>query len=334
MHSRIFQSKSLRSRLKDGVRLLTQKELESYFHRIQADEKSIQQFLSGPSLESLCEIHRLQTMNIHVTNYAMQATHRARENYLISPHFNDIFQKIVLQGHHGYCFENNQLLRHVLVNLGYKVNFYNAHIIRDNIPKQDPQHAILVVEMNHKKYLVDAGYGGVTPIAVTEFNLDVSQAGAGKTWTTTHPSGNQYKLSSTLHKFDPAKEEQGLILLHQQADKHWQPLYLFQEKPLSFKALAKANYHVSKDEKTTPFQTKLFETFFMKNDTRVSLTQNQFSVKQGEKILVSESIHNEKEYKDHLKKYFNYSTDQLANMGTIRKRVLFSEEPEQKTFRR
>ncbi|MCE3237106.1 MAG: Arylamine N-acetyltransferase [Gammaproteobacteria bacterium] len=313
---------------KEAIRLLTYEELGFYFLRIGADEEAIKRFMAEPSLNSLCEIHRLQVTHIHVTNYAMQDIKKMRNQSPISPYFNDIFRKIVLEGHHGYCFENNQLLRYILVNLGYKVKFFNAHIIRDNIPKQDPQHVILEVEIKGIEYIVDAGYGGVAPIAVIKFKFNAKQSGAGRPWATTVESGNEYKLSLSSYKFDGVHEKNGFILSHQypsstELDKKWKALYIFQKKYCNVNEYKAANYRVSKNEKLTPFRTKLFETAFT-NDIRISLTQDELVITKAGKIILSLPITSEQEYKECLVKYLGYSEQQMTKMDKIHERVEFA----------
>ncbi|MCE3239162.1 MAG: nat 1 [Gammaproteobacteria bacterium] len=313
---------------KEAIRLLTYEELKLYFLRIGADKEAIKRFMAGPSLNSLCEIHRLQVTHVHVTNYAMQDIKKMGNSSPISPHFNDIFRKIVLEGNHGYCFENNQLLRYILVNIGYKVKFFNAHIIRDNIPKQDPQHVILQVEINGIDYLVDAGYGGVAPISVIQFKLNVRQLSAGKPWATTVETGNEYKISLSSYKFDGVHEKEGFVLSHQypsspESDKNWKALYIFQKKYCNMSQYKAANYRVSKDEKLTPFRTKLFETAFT-DETRISLTQNELLITKAGKTILWLPITSEQEYKECLVKYLGYSEQQMTQMNKIHERVEFA----------
>lgn len=323
-----FHTKSsTQSDLKEDVRILTSEELKKYFHRIGADDKAIKGFQSEPTLETLCEIHRLQTTHVHISNYDMHDESKMKEPHPISPVFNDIFNKIVIQHKHGYCFENNQLLRHVLISLGFKVKFYNSHIIRNDIPNKEPQHVVMVVTIDKNNYLVDAGYGGVAPIAVTAMDLQKEQI--DKHWQTTQPSGNKYKFTQQEFKFDGKQVEKGFVFSHLyvKPDTHegaWKPLYIFSTTvTCSFDEFASANYQVSKDPDKTPFKQTLFETAFLDGKTRISLTQNELQITKAGQLTLWKPVKNEEKYKKYLVKYLGHTQDQAKKLGKVHDRVIF-----------
>jgi arylamine N-acetyltransferase len=313
----------------DDIPTLSNEQLQLYFKRVKADQSAISKL---SPLDMLCEIHRLQTMHIHVSNFAMQDESRIMLERPISPFFEDIFQKIVLDGEHGYCYENNLLLRQVLLTLGYKLNFYNAHIIRNNIPKEQPQHALIMVEIENKEYLVDAGYGGIAPIAVSEFKFDELQTGVGKPWLTTGVSSfsavNLYKFTKEPYKFDGSVEECGYKFWHycQEPTSYlwdWKPLYIYRRLPLQFDEFVRANDQVSKDDNTTPFKTSIFETAFINDGKRrISVTQNELNITECGRTVYQKPVISQEKYNKYLVKYLGHKETDLNRK--IRDRVVFN----------
>ena len=247
----------------------------------------------------------------------------------ISIEIKDIYQKIVVEGQHGYCFENNLLLGYVLFSLGYQVICYNAHIVRNNIPKEDPQHIVLAVTLNGKEYLVDAGYGGVTPIGITEFTIDAEQAGACQAWHTTHNTPNQYKLTQMRFAFENGTEENGLQLNHyfhlpDEEAFFWKPLYVFKKESSAWEQIATANFRACADKTASPFNHRVFETMFCGNGSRVSVTQDELLITQYGRIILWKPVPSQEKYKKYLKKHL-----QTTENGNIQERVTFGNASDQ-----
>ncbi len=76
-----------------------------------------------------------------------------------------IFDKLVTRRRGGYCFELNTLLAAALTALGYVVTPLAARVrwgVADSV--QTPtSHMLLRVEVAHRSYLADVGFGGPTP---------------------------------------------------------------------------------------------------------------------------------------------------------------------------
>lgn len=298
--------------------LLSHDKLLQYFDRIGADSISIQQFISGPSLESLCEIHRLQVTKIHVSNSQMQEPERMKMPHPISPFFDDIYYKLVVKRRHGYCFENNQLLNQVLISLGYEVTLCLGHIIRNNVPHKEPLHAILIAKIKDKKYLVDAGYGGMTPIGVIECEVNKRQINLGKPWRTMDSSGNVYRFTASGEYLVVWVLQTYFDEIQNKYLKKWTPLYMFREKPCSFEDFIKANQFTCKDYPS--FERALFKTKFG-NKYRVGLTQNELRItRMGEDVHCKPVVSQEK-FNKYLKKYF----DDSEETKTYSDRVKFGE---------
>ncbi|WER48282.1 arylamine N-acetyltransferase [Cupriavidus sp. WKF15] len=76
-----------------------------------------------------------------------------------------VFDKLVTHRRGGYCFELNTLLAAALTALGYTVTPLAARVrwgVADSV--QTPaSHMLLRVEVAHRSYLADVGFGGPTP---------------------------------------------------------------------------------------------------------------------------------------------------------------------------
>ncbi|HEX2877620.1 MAG TPA: arylamine N-acetyltransferase [Polyangiaceae bacterium] len=77
----------------------------------------------------------------------------------------------------GYCFEHNTLLSHVLEGLGFSVTVLSARGRYQAPPGvQRPRtHVLLRVELEGESYLVDGGFGGLSPTSALRMVLNAEQ---------------------------------------------------------------------------------------------------------------------------------------------------------------
>jgi len=81
-------------------------------------------------------------------------------------------QKLIYQGRGGYCFEQNSLLRAVLLALGFQVTNLATRVLW-NLPSgtiAPRSHMVLWVNIDGGPYIADVGFGGLTlttPLALT-----------------------------------------------------------------------------------------------------------------------------------------------------------------------
>jgi N-hydroxyarylamine O-acetyltransferase len=76
-----------------------------------------------------------------------------------------VFDKLVTRRRGGYCFELNTLLAAALTALGYSVTPLAARVrwgVAESVQTLN-SHMLLRVEVAHRSYLADAGFGGPTP---------------------------------------------------------------------------------------------------------------------------------------------------------------------------
>jgi N-hydroxyarylamine O-acetyltransferase len=71
----------------------------------------------------------------------------------------ELFDKIVVRGRGGWCLETNWLLGHILVRIGYSVDFIGAGVATRDGFKHDLSHLLLLVRVGDAAYLADVGFG-------------------------------------------------------------------------------------------------------------------------------------------------------------------------------
>lgn len=96
----------------------------------------------------------------------------------VSLELGKIEQKLVRERRGGYCYEHNLLLQAVLQELDYSVRALAGRVVTSTEPEQiDPvaHHMLLAVDVGGASYLVDAGFGGLTPTGPLKLKADTEQ---------------------------------------------------------------------------------------------------------------------------------------------------------------
>ena len=86
-------------------------------------------------------------------------------------------RKMVGGGRGGYCFEHNLLLGHALAAIGFDVAGLAARVMW-NAPATvvtPRSHMLLLVSIGRQRYIVDAGFGGLTLTGPLLLEADVEQ---------------------------------------------------------------------------------------------------------------------------------------------------------------
>jgi N-hydroxyarylamine O-acetyltransferase len=140
-------------------------DLGSYFARIGYQESR------AVSLETLNAIVSAHVRTIPFENLAVLLGEP------ISLAIADVTEKLVYRRYGGYCFEHNTLLLHVLEELGFSVTALSARSRyqwpeRYSLPRT---HMCLRVDLGRRTFLVDGGFGGLSPTAALEIVADVEQ---------------------------------------------------------------------------------------------------------------------------------------------------------------
>jgi N-hydroxyarylamine O-acetyltransferase len=139
-------------------------DLAAYFQRIGYRDRSYQ-----PNLTLLSALTAAHTQSIPFENLDVLLGTR------ISLEPDALFQKLVLDGRGGYCFEQNGLFLLVLQELGFQVTPISARVRlqrpRDFIPPRT--HVFLRVELDGESWLTDVGVGGLSltsPLRLATFD--------------------------------------------------------------------------------------------------------------------------------------------------------------------
>ncbi|MBD2338932.1 arylamine N-acetyltransferase [Calothrix sp. FACHB-156] len=146
--------------------ILTQINLDAYFQRIGYNGDRT------PTLETLQAIHLHHTKAIAFENL---------NSFLKQPVLLEIAslqQKLIYENRGGYCFEQNSLLRSVLISLGFQVTNLAARVVW-NLPEgtiTPRSHMLLLVNIDTEKYVADVGFGGLTLTTPLSFTPDIEQS--------------------------------------------------------------------------------------------------------------------------------------------------------------
>ena len=88
-------------------------------------------------------------------------------------------RKLVTGGRGGYCYEQNLLLRHALIHLGFVTSGLAARVRwgrATSAPPPGRTHMAVRVELDEGPYLADVGFGGLTLTAALRLEPDTVQA--------------------------------------------------------------------------------------------------------------------------------------------------------------
>ncbi|NLE81806.1 MAG: arylamine N-acetyltransferase [Rhodococcus sp.] len=121
-----------------------------------------------------------------------------------------ITHKLIESGRGGYCFEQNLLLRSVLLSLGYDLTALSARVLwgTGDYVITRRSHMLLMVEVDGEPRLADVGFGGMTPTAALAFKTDIEQSTPLEPFRLTM-LGNDYALQGkvddtwrSIYRFD------------------------------------------------------------------------------------------------------------------------------------
>ena len=184
-----------------------------------------------------------------------------------SLHEDALFQKIVVEGKGGICFELNGSLGNLLRALGYKVTDFAARYLRGESTIPMRRHRVLKVEATDGVWLCDVGVGEVCqrePIAMVE---GLEQ----------HQFGEIYKLEK--------EDFFGWVLwdFHKGA---WRKFYSFTEEPQLLVDFIAGNFYCEKHPES-PFNKD--EMFALKTlEGRTTLDGHIYKEFKADEVLVKE----------------------------------------------
>ena len=104
------------------------------------------------------------------------------EDKPISLEFKDMYEKIVLKGKGGYCFELNGLLTHILREMEFTVSDRFARYLRGEKEIPMRRHRVSVVKLCTGNYMCDIGVGEIAPREALKIEEGLIQNIQGETY--------------------------------------------------------------------------------------------------------------------------------------------------------
>lgn len=86
-----------------------------------------------------------------------------------------LFEKIVVTGNGGYCFELNKLFQELLVSLGFDARPILSRAVRGRDSRMPINHRGIIVQLDDGLYSVDVGFGGPMPSGALKLEEGVEQ---------------------------------------------------------------------------------------------------------------------------------------------------------------
>ena len=137
---------------------------EAYFKRLNIDPQTL-------SLELVGALQKKHISTFSFNNIAVLLKKP------ISLDIEDIFEKIVTKNLGGYCFEHNALMYEVLKSLGFTVRILVAKVLNNQDIDSARTHRITLLEWEDEQYIVDVGFGTLTPTLVLKINNNKEEEG-------------------------------------------------------------------------------------------------------------------------------------------------------------
>lgn len=185
-----------------------------------------------------------------------------------------IFEKIVVSGRGGYCFELNTLFGAALSASGFEAARVLARV-RNGAPRGGQRsHLAWIVRVDGEDWLADTGFGG---------------AGASVPLRTA--SRREQEAPTGLYRF-VEDAEAGELVLERKTPEGWHALFGFDRVPVRDADIEAANFVCARWEKA-PFPSNLMMSLH-RGDGRVSLLNTALRVESRDGI-VKTSLHSEED---------------------------------------
>lgn len=194
-----------------GMSVAFKPNIDAYFERI-GFAGSI-----APTLETLTQLHALHPAAIPYENLDPLMGVPVRLDLA------NLQQKLVFDRRGGYCFEQNTLLRAILMDLDFEVKVHGARVIWGHEGDEEPplRHIVLTVDVAGVTYLCDVGFGGLTATAPLRLRSGAEQ----------ETPLDRYRLT----------DADGLWLLEVEIDGAWLKLFDFTLAELSEERIVELN---------------------------------------------------------------------------------------------
>ncbi|ASK32086.1 arylamine N-acetyltransferase [Chryseobacterium sp. T16E-39] len=264
-------------------------ELKKYFDRIHYSKNA------ELTIETLKDIHALQPQYITFENIDTYTDHVPRVDW------RSVFNKLVIGGRGGYCYEQNVLLKNVLETIGFAVTSHLGRVLwggeKENKPPRT--HMLLIVSLDEKKYLVDSGFGTVTLTSPLVLDSEEEQI---------TPNGI-FKLS---------KENNLYTLTLIAEDK--MPIYEFSLEPVEQSDVVVANWYIATNPSSI-FRENLIVTK-VDGIARYTLNNTSLHMRYNNGVRENIDINNPEELFILLENVFNINIKNIDDKELLMKKII------------
>jgi N-hydroxyarylamine O-acetyltransferase len=126
--------------------------IDQYLKKLNIEKKA-------PTLDYLNEIIASHQKTISFNNLAVFF----RPGQILNLELGPLFDKVIVRGNGGYCFENNKVFYYLLKDLGFEVEAKAARVLYNNPGDVPRTHRTTIVRIGDGRYLADVGFGRDVP---------------------------------------------------------------------------------------------------------------------------------------------------------------------------
>lgn len=263
---------------------MTDKQLESYFKRIQFVESV------DITLETLSLLQKKHVAAISFENL------NPLLKMPVSLNTHALMHKLIDAKRGGYCFEQNLLFLYVLQKIGFTARGVMGKVNTSEKSDIGRTHLVLLVTIKDKDYLVDVGFGGLGSNQPLLLAADKVQKTSLETYQLTKDDTDNYTLK-----------------VHVKA--RWKALYTFDLREYSHGDFEVANWFTSTH--TSTIFTNHLVCARIEEDKRFTLLNNKLSVYHANHTIEKKTLQSFVEIQAILKDVFKLKIDGLANLEEV-----------------
>jgi len=254
-------------------------DINRYLDRIQYKGKTT------PEIEVLNDLQIHHLLNIPFENLDIHYG-----NHIILD-LDKIYEKIVVKKRGGFCYELNGLFFELLKKLGFNARIISARVYdnRKSSYGEEFDHLAIIVTINQKEYLADAGFGELV-----------------------------FKPLK-LEPYKPQKDIRGNFVIENYKNGYYRilkligsekfPEYIFTKKPRCLEEFEDMCQYHQKNPNSHFTQKRLISKPSING--RVTISGDSLKITEEEKVVFQKKIYNEGEFADYLLKYFNINEKEI-----------------------
>lgn len=234
-------------------------DVDGYFARIGVEAPR------RPSVEALHRIAAAHVCAMPFNNIAILRGHAIRLDA------GALNRKLIAEGLGGYCFEQNGVLSHVLVELGYRVTPLGARVrleaARSVVTPRT--HFFLRVDVDDEPWLVDVGFGALSPTAAIRLAPGIEQ--------------------TTPHEMRRIVAEDGRLFHQARLGAEWKDAYEFTLDPMHPIDREVANWWTSTSPESR-FRNRLIVARSGPHGRRLTIDNRTFTVREADGVGAARTI--------------------------------------------